>query len=152
MPRLRFKYIVSECRQGTLAKNRMKIAACLFAALLVKLACTQESTNTTVTQRDKPGVCPDTNLSLGICGKECKTDMDCGNNLKCCKTGCDGLQCQEPDEKPGSCPKPSNETVCVTTADCRADSKCEGQQKCCPTGCGGYTCHLPIELKEISAT
>ncbi|KAG8436122.1 hypothetical protein GDO86_007291 [Hymenochirus boettgeri] len=123
----------------------MKAAVCVYAVVLMELV--------SLTLADKPGICPEvTLLSLGICDDGCKTDSDCESNMKCCKTGCDGLQCQVPDEKPGLCPQPSNATICGNQVSCKSDSKCDKNLKCCPTGCGSFSCLSPIVSEEKPAT
>ncbi|KAM4721706.1 waprin-Thr1-like [Rhinophrynus dorsalis] len=129
----------------------MKTAIYFLVALLVELISAQGST--TSGTGEKPGVCPVVpQLSLGRCNAICQTDSECGDNLKCCKTGCDGLQCKMPDEKPGVCPEISNVTTCENKPPCSSDTNCERDLKCCSNGCGGFSCQLPREIKENTTT
>ncbi|XP_063283554.1 WAP four-disulfide core domain protein 2-like [Pelobates fuscus] len=123
----------------------MKTIICLLLVFLLDLRPLHGEEESLPTKAaDKPGVCPPVvSLALGVCKKSCTTDSECLGNLKCCRTGCDGYQCQTPNEKPGICPENSNSTTCDSTIHCSADSKCMGDQKCCPTGCDGSACQIP---------
>ncbi|MEE6525436.1 hypothetical protein FKM82_025433 [Ascaphus truei] len=82
-------------------------------------------------------------FALGKCGIGCGSDGECAGNLKCCKTGCDGIHCQVPDDKQGSCPETLEGQPCDNAIHCTSDSKCETDLKCCKTGCGGFSCQAP---------
>ncbi|MEE6516177.1 hypothetical protein FKM82_025425, partial [Ascaphus truei] len=90
---------------------------------------------------EKPGSCPPLSMfALGKCGIGCGSDGECAGNLKCCKTGCDGTQCQVPDDKPGSCPRVKRDQPCDRRIRCRTDRYCDADLKCCRTKCGGSSC------------
>ncbi|XP_072276499.1 carwaprin-a-like [Pyxicephalus adspersus] len=120
----------------------MKFVLCLLVPFLVELTLIYGETQT-----EKPGKCPPPEeLSLGVCFKLCSSDEKCTGNQKCCKTGCDGYQCQMPVDKPGTCPPviPVNGTTCVKTTPCLSDSNCNDNQKCCPTACNITSCQIPV--------
>ncbi|XP_018419879.1 PREDICTED: WAP four-disulfide core domain protein 3-like [Nanorana parkeri] len=129
------------CFTGT--AGRMKTVLCLLVPLLVEVLSIDGEVPT-----DKPGKCPPPEeLSLGVCfNKLCNTDGECTGSQKCCKTGCDGYQCQMPVDKPGSCPpvEPLNGTTCVKpTTQCISDSNCNDNQKCCTAACNSTSCQIP---------
>ncbi|XP_053577065.1 WAP four-disulfide core domain protein 2 [Bombina bombina] len=127
----------------------MKTFICYCVVLLVGIGHGQDLTQT----EEKPGICPEVGiLVLGRCDKECNTDNDCLQNLKCCQTGCDGLECKIPDAKPGICPS-HNVTVesCESQNTCRSDANCEGNLKCCPRNCGSSYCESPEETKVTAS-
>ncbi|XP_077980984.1 uncharacterized protein LOC144436154 isoform X2 [Glandiceps talaboti] len=98
-----------------------------------------------------PGTCPAAVTSNIRCGEECKTDSECGTEMKCCGNGC-GHQCMkaiiEPveglEEKPGTCPAVAEGTVGVCVESCKSDNDCTGTGKCCSNGCG-HICMTPIQ-------
>lgn len=113
-------------------------AARIFVSLLYFL---------NLTLSGKPGLCPVLgDFTLEICFKKCTDDFDCEGVRKCCKTSCNGFQCQIPDEKPGSCPSPENTNgpTCDPSVHCSSDNKCEGEQKCCPDRCNQSSCQNPV--------
>ncbi|XP_073420636.1 waprin-Phi2-like [Dendrobates tinctorius] len=117
----------------------------LLLALLLGLTCVRGAE--VPTAEAKPGTCPTIrDMSLGICVKRCSDDSECEGNRKCCKTSCDGFQCQMPDDKPGSCRSPEivDGTTCDQTKHCGSDNNCEGEQKCCQNTCSGTSCQNPV--------
>ncbi|XP_039903755.1 WAP four-disulfide core domain protein 3-like isoform X2 [Simochromis diagramma] len=95
--------------------------------------------------RTKPGECPRTHLTVGLCGKLCSNDNDCPGKEKCCSTKC-GRNCIAPYiAKPGVCPR-RHLTVGLCVEFCSNDSDCPGKQKCCSTRCG-RKCMAPYVVK-----
>ncbi|XP_029455336.1 WAP four-disulfide core domain protein 18-like isoform X2 [Rhinatrema bivittatum] len=115
----------------------MKAAASisLLLALLTLLADSYPATE------EHPGVCPiPKDMALGNCDERCKSDSDCAKHMKCCKTGCDGLLCQLPNDKPGLCPAAVDAELCPRVNQCISDSECQGTLKCCSSGCPKLSC------------
>ncbi|KAI6074048.1 WAP four-disulfide core domain protein 2-like protein [Aix galericulata] len=92
----------------------------------------------------KAGVCPDPATEEANCTVGCQSDGDCESTLKCCPAAC-GMACQEPDEKPGTCPpvKPGIPMLGLCANQCKTDSNCPGSLKCCRNGCGKVSCAQP---------
>uniref|UniRef100_A0A8C3BLI1 WAP four-disulfide core domain 2 n=2 Tax=Anatinae TaxID=2068716 RepID=A0A8C3BLI1_CAIMO len=92
----------------------------------------------------KAGVCPDPATEEANCTVGCQSDGDCESTLKCCPAAC-GTACQEPDEKPGTCPpvKPGIPMLGLCANQCKTDSNCPGSLKCCRNGCGKVSCVTP---------
>ncbi|KAM5148453.1 nigwaprin-a-like [Mantella aurantiaca] len=128
------------CFAGT--EGSMKIVLSLLVLVLLEVTLIYGET-----QEDKPGKCPPPEEgTLGVCFKKlCTTDAGCEGSQKCCKTGCDGYQCQMPIDKPGSCPPvaPLNGTTCIKTIHCLSDSNCDDNEKCCPAACNSTSCQIP---------
>ena len=96
----------------------------------------------------KEGTCPKPWKGLtGFCdkmGDQCGMDYHCGENEKCCFSGCQRM-CVNTTEahkkrrtKPGQCPKPwlGHEGLCDRRGDmCLEDVDCKGSQICCLNGC-----------------
>ncbi|XP_040263424.1 WAP four-disulfide core domain protein 2-like [Bufo bufo] len=120
----------------------------LLMAFLVELTCVHGADVTeSPPDAGKPGVCPVLDpFALEVCFPKCKSDLDCEGVRKCCKTSCNGYQCQIPDEKAGSCPPPedTNGTTCNPSGLCSSDNKCDGEQKCCPNACNSKSCQNPV--------
>ncbi|XP_056381041.1 WAP four-disulfide core domain protein 2-like [Hyla sarda] len=122
----------------------------LLLTFLVELMCVDGANVTqspAVIATSKPGICPVLgDFTLEICFKKCNNDFECDGVRKCCKTSCNGFQCQIPDEKPGACPpfQNINGTTCDPSVHCTSDNKCEGEQKCCPDGCNRTSCQNPV--------
>ncbi|KAM5245875.1 WAP four-disulfide core domain protein 2 [Ctenodactylus gundi] len=91
---------------------------------------------------EKAGVCPRLREDLNCTQKECQTDGDCADNLKCCRAGC-GTVCSMPNEKKGTCPSVDFPQLGLCQDQCEEDSQCEGLMKCCRNGCGKVTCVTP---------
>ncbi|XP_031289603.2 WAP four-disulfide core domain protein 2 isoform X1 [Camelus dromedarius] len=93
---------------------------------------------------EKTGVCPALEADVN-CTKECLSDAECADNLKCCPAGCAAV-CQMPNEKKGSCPQIDlafpQLGFCVNK--CQEDSQCPGNMKCCLNGCGKMSCVTPV--------
>uniref|UniRef100_A0A3P8R5C9 WAP domain-containing protein n=1 Tax=Astatotilapia calliptera TaxID=8154 RepID=A0A3P8R5C9_ASTCA len=84
----------------------------------------------------KPGECPRTHLTVGLCGEPCSNDSDCRGNEKCCSTKC-GHDCMAPYiVKPGVCP---HRRLHVCAEYYYRDGQGPGHQTCCRTTCD-YTC------------
>ncbi|XP_069824797.1 waprin-Phi2-like [Dendropsophus ebraccatus] len=123
----------------------------LLLAFLVELTCvggaSVTSPSPTVVPTNKTGTCPTLgSFPLGICSRRCNDDSDCSGVRKCCKTSCNGYQCQIPDYKPGSCPPVEiiNGTTCDPSLQCLSDSKCEEDLKCCPNSCNHLSCQNKV--------
>lgn len=56
-----------------------------------KLICSKRKCETA----EKPGVCPSSEVNIGMCAEFCATDSTCPGAQKCCSNGC-GHQCLEP--------------------------------------------------------
>ncbi|KAA0706851.1 hypothetical protein E1301_Tti002171 [Triplophysa tibetana] len=108
-------------------------------------AVTNVGVNVLLLQTDiaKPGVCPSSRFSIGLCAEFCFNDRECPGNEKCCSNGC-GHQCTPPyTAKPGVCPRRMlgvRPAVCAEL--CDDDSNCPGDEKCCSNRCGRQ-CTLP---------
>ncbi|KAM6147706.1 WAP four-disulfide core domain protein 2 [Erethizon dorsatum] len=97
----------------------------------------------TDTGAEKPGVCPRLQADLNCTqNKECQSDGDCAENLKCCQGGC-GSICSLPNEKPGTCPSVELPQLGICEDQCQEDSQCSGLMKCCRNGCGKVSCVTP---------
>ncbi|KAJ1109863.1 hypothetical protein NDU88_007220 [Pleurodeles waltl] len=98
-------------------------------------------------EAERPGVCPPIiGMVLEACSDLCKVDADCPDTIrKCCKTGCNGMSCKVPNEKPGECPvvKEAGTEDCADKKLCTSDSACAESLKCCTSSCGGYHCQTP---------
>ncbi|XP_064023605.1 WAP four-disulfide core domain protein 2-like isoform X2 [Pogoniulus pusillus] len=94
--------------------------------------------------KTKAGVCPDPATEEVNCTVGCQSDGDCESTLKCCPAAC-GRACQNPDEKPGTCPpvNPGIPMLGICADQCKSDSNCLGNQKCCRNGCGKVSCMTP---------
>uniref|UniRef100_A0A2K6LU34 WAP four-disulfide core domain protein 2 n=1 Tax=Rhinopithecus bieti TaxID=61621 RepID=A0A2K6LU34_RHIBE len=102
------------CRLGSLAAALLGLL--LFGFTLVP-----------GTGAQKTGVCPELQADQN-CTRECVSDSECADNLKCCSAGC-ATFCSLPNDKEGSCPQ--------------VDSQCPGRMKCCHNGCGKVSCVTP---------
>ncbi|XP_042688191.1 WAP four-disulfide core domain protein 2-like [Centrocercus urophasianus] len=93
----------------------------------------------------KAGVCPEPAAEEANCTMGCQSDGDCESTLKCCPAAC-GKACQEPNEKPGTCPsvKPGIPMLGLCINQCKMDSNCSGSLKCCRNGCGKVSCVTPL--------
>uniref|UniRef100_A0A8B9P7Y7 WAP four-disulfide core domain 2 n=1 Tax=Apteryx owenii TaxID=8824 RepID=A0A8B9P7Y7_APTOW len=93
----------------------------------------------------KAGVCPDPAMEEANCTLGCQSDSDCESTRKCCPAAC-GRACQDPDEKPGTCPpvKPGIPMLGLCLNQCKTDSNCSGALKCCRNGCGKVSCVTPL--------
>ncbi|XP_068768847.1 WAP four-disulfide core domain protein 2-like [Struthio camelus] len=93
----------------------------------------------------KAGVCPDPAMEEANCTLGCQSDSDCESTRKCCPAAC-GRACQDPDEKPGTCPpvKPGIPMLGLCLNQCKTDSNCSGGLKCCRNGCGKVSCVTPL--------
>ncbi|KAI5215940.1 WAP four-disulfide core domain protein 2 [Manis pentadactyla] len=96
------------------------------------------------TGAEKTGVCPKVELDLN-CTRECLSDGDCADNLKCCQAGC-ATVCHMPNEKRGSCPEVdiAFPQLGICQDQCQVDSECAGRLKCCRNGCGKVSCITPV--------
>ncbi|XP_016060270.1 PREDICTED: WAP four-disulfide core domain protein 2 [Miniopterus natalensis] len=96
------------------------------------------------TGAEKPGVCPELKGDLN-CTRECGSDGECAQGLKCCQAGCSSV-CHLPNEKPGSCPKMDLPLppLGICWDQCKVDSECPDQMKCCLNGCGKVSCVTPV--------
>ncbi|KAG8545195.1 hypothetical protein GDO81_021274, partial [Engystomops pustulosus] len=76
----------------------MKAMKCVTLLLCFSLCVPERTTETTQTT-DSPApsydpACPPTKeLTLGICGKECKQDSNCDGDMKCCPDMCGQKSC-----------------------------------------------------------
>ena len=86
-------------------------------------------------------MCPAVDADVaGLCVEQCRHDMDCWGERKCCSNGC-GHVCLEPLAV--VCPViPEGEAgACIEF--CGADTACPDGQMCCSNGCG-HVCMTPI--------
>ncbi|ERE71609.1 WAP four-disulfide core domain protein 2 [Cricetulus griseus] len=90
---------------------------------------------------EKPGVCPQLQSNTD-CVKECSSDNNCQDNLKCCQAGCSSV-CSPPNEKQGACPSVDFPKLGICEDQCQVDTQCPGNMKCCRNGCGKMTCATP---------
>uniref|UniRef100_A0A669P0N0 WAP four-disulfide core domain 2 n=2 Tax=Phasianinae TaxID=9072 RepID=A0A669P0N0_PHACC len=118
-------------------------SALLLAGLLVLWAELLPASVLNVTI--KAGVCPEPAAEEANCTMGCQSDGDCESTLKCCPAAC-GKACQEPNEKPGTCPsvKPGIPMLGLCINQCKMDSNCSGSLKCCRNGCGKVSCVTPL--------
>ncbi|XP_078517581.1 WAP four-disulfide core domain protein 2-like [Lissotriton helveticus] len=104
---------------------------------------------------ERPGVCPPpVGMALEACTDLCTVDADCHDLIrKCCKTGCNGMSCKVPNEKPGECPvvKESDTKDCADKKVCTSDSECADSHKCCNSSCDKYYCQTPEVLQTTAS-
>ncbi|XP_040506943.1 WAP four-disulfide core domain protein 2 isoform X1 [Gallus gallus] len=122
----------------------MKATGVLLVGILA--LCTQlQPAATAAVIVVKAGVCPEPAAEEANCTMGCQSDGDCESTLKCCPAAC-GKACQEPNEKPGTCPsvKPGIPMLGLCVNQCKMDSNCSGSLKCCRNGCGKVSCVTPL--------
>jgi hypothetical protein len=108
---------------------------------------------------ERPGYCPVPQYSttdpatIGvICDSTCRSDGDCLEGQKCCKSGCGGLTCQKATDalvRPGTCPPVDPDSVGICAESCTSDSDCLDRQKCCQNSCSAHSCIYVIEESKF---
>ncbi|NWX95173.1 WAP protein, partial [Nothoprocta ornata] len=88
--------------------------------------------------REKPGICPLSEVVAPTCPPACADDRHCPGAQKCCSSRC-GHVCREPEpDKPGECPKVrprQSPEPCTEEDTCVHDRDCARLEKCCFSGC-----------------
>ncbi|XP_073480905.1 uncharacterized protein [Aquarana catesbeiana] len=105
---------------------------------------------------EKSGQCPHVGPPGAVIRYACKSvnttacvnDVDCEGHQKCCSEFCVN-KCQEPMDKPGSCPVPPERCLKAPRLDgiCTKDHQCPGHQKCCVRLCE-YDCVAPEKFEK----
>ncbi|KAM8945880.1 uncharacterized protein RCH25_049229 [Pelodytes ibericus] len=92
----------------------------------------------TISEKEKPGICPPerfyTGMNPEVCKKACSNDSECDGDKKCCPDNCYKV-CKPPaKEKPGNCPIVKKQSTCTDM--CSTDNECANESKCCFGTCG----------------